>query len=48
MPAVLIECGFLSNPDECAKLSSDNYQRQLSRVIADAIASHLKRASLDS
>ena len=30
MPAVLIECGFLSNPEECKKLSEKDYQRQLS------------------
>lgn len=27
--AVLIECGFLSNPEECAALESDEYQKQL-------------------
>lgn len=27
--AVLIECGFLSNPDECAKLCEKEYQKQL-------------------
>jgi len=27
--AVLIECGFLSNPDECEKLSQKEYQREL-------------------
>ena len=47
MPAVLIECGFLSNPDECAKLSSEAYQRQLSCAIADSILSYIKRASFD-
>ena len=25
-PAVLIECGFLSNPEECEKLSQDDYK----------------------
>ncbi len=27
--AVLIECGFLSNPRECEKLSSEDYRKQL-------------------
>lgn len=36
-PAVLIECGFLSNPNECARLSSEEYQQQLSLAIALAI-----------
>ena len=28
-PAVLIECGFISNLDECAKLSKKEYQKEL-------------------
>ena len=28
-PAVLIECGFISNPEECAKLSQKEYQKEL-------------------
>ena len=28
IPAVLVECGFLSNPGECEKLCSDSYQTQ--------------------
>ncbi len=27
--AVLVECGFLSNPEECRRLSEKDYQRQL-------------------
>lgn len=34
VPAILIECGFLSNPEEAAKLGSQQYQEK----IADAIA----------
>lgn len=33
-PAVLIECGFLTNPEEEALLRDKDYQRQLSAVIA--------------
>lgn len=29
VPAILVECGFLSNGEEEAKLSSDQYQRQI-------------------
>lgn len=32
-PAVLIECGFLSNPDEAAALASDAYRQQLAQAI---------------
>ncbi len=37
VPAVLIECGFLSNPEELEKLKSEEYQRELASVIAAAI-----------
>ena len=35
-PAVLIECGFLTNPEEEAMLRDEDYQRRLSAVIAAA------------
>ena len=35
---ILIECGFLSNPEEEAKLRSDSYQKQLCCVIAGVIS----------
>ena len=35
-PAVLIECGFLTNPGEEAMLRDEDYQRKLSAVIAAA------------
>lgn len=28
-PAILIECGFLTNPEECKKLSEKEYQKEL-------------------
>ena len=28
-PCILVECGFLSNPEETAKLAADEYQRQM-------------------
>lgn len=37
-PGILIECGFLSNPEEEAKLRSPEYQKMLSCVIASAAA----------
>lgn len=33
-PGVLIECGFLSNPEEEAKLRSQEYQKELCCIIA--------------
>ena len=44
-PAVLVECGFLSNPEECAKLADSDYQKRLSAVLADTIADFVKNAS---
>lgn len=32
-PAILVECGFLSNPDDAAKLKSGAYQTALAAVI---------------
>ena len=39
-PAVLVECGFLSNPEECALLTSKEYQSKLSLVICAAILNY--------
>ena len=36
-PAVLVECGFLSNPEEAAQLNTEEYQRQLASVLLEAI-----------
>lgn len=37
IPALLIECGFLSNADEESKLNNDDYQSRLAWAIADSI-----------
>ncbi len=29
IPAIVVECGFLSNPEECKKLSDKNYQSEM-------------------
>ena len=39
MPAVLIECGFISNPDEAQKCADSHYQDIAADAIANAIAS---------
>lgn len=33
VPAVIVECGFISNPDECAKLVTNEYQKQMAYSI---------------
>lgn len=35
-PAILIECGFLTNPEEEAQLRDEDYQRKLAAVVAAA------------
>ena len=40
-PGVLVECGFLSNPEEEAQLRSKDYQQKLCIVIASTVANHL-------
>ncbi len=35
--AILIECGFISNPNDLQNLKSDTYQNKLARLIYDAI-----------
>lgn len=41
-PAVLIECGFLSNLEECEKLSKKEYQKQLSFWIVCGIIEYIE------
>lgn len=43
-PTVLIECGFLTNPEECAKLESTAYQKELSFVIFGAIMTYIQQS----
>ena len=42
IPAILAECGFLSNPDEEAKLLNDAYQSKIAWAIAEAIENYTK------
>ena len=41
IPAILVECGFLSNHPEEALLRSDTYQKKLSAVIASVCSTYL-------
>ena len=40
VPGVLIECGFLSNPNERYLLQRKNYQKKLSKIIVDSIITY--------
>lgn len=37
IPSILVECGFLSNPEEEKKLCSDDYRARLAWAVADAV-----------
>ncbi len=37
IPAILVECGFISNPQEEKKLNDEDYQARLAWAIADAV-----------
>ena len=41
--AVLIECGFLTNPEECEKLSKKDYQKELSFSIVCGIIEYIEK-----
>lgn len=40
-PTVIVECGFMSNPEESELLVDGKYQDKLATVIADAVLSYL-------
>ena len=40
-PAVLVECGFLSNQEETEKLKSTKYQKKIAYCIAEGIQNYL-------
>ena len=42
VPAVLVEVGFISNPQEGKKLTTKTYQRQLATAIAKGIEQYIK------
>ena len=43
--AVLIECGFLTNKEECEKLSKKEYQKELSFSIVCAIIEYIEKTN---
>lgn len=44
-PAILIECGFLSNAEESALLTSEEYRKQLSLAIFQGIVKYISAPS---
>ncbi|MDO5423809.1 MAG: N-acetylmuramoyl-L-alanine amidase [Eubacteriales bacterium] len=39
---LIVECGFLSNPEEAAKLETEEYQQQVAESICEGVAAYLK------
>ena len=39
VPTIIVECGFLSNPQEAEKLTEDGYQKKLAQAISSGIIS---------
>lgn len=42
-PAVMIECGFMSNPSEALKLKDESYQKEIALSIAAGIISYYEK-----
>ena len=42
-PAILVECGFLSNPEEARMLSDADYRQKIAKVIFDAIMQYISQ-----
>ena len=42
IPSILVECGFLSNPDEEAKLGDEKYRSKIAWAIASAVQNYTK------
>lgn len=42
VPAVLVECGFLSNPGEAQKLCSEQYQKDMAAAIYNGLIAYLE------
>ncbi|MCH5151513.1 MAG: N-acetylmuramoyl-L-alanine amidase [Clostridiales bacterium] len=40
-PSVIVECGFLSNADECAQLQTDGYRQQICNYIFSGVMLYL-------
>lgn len=45
VPAVLVECGFLSNPDELSLLTDPEYRQKMASVIFSSVCSYLSEES---
>ena len=42
VPAVMVECGFLSNPEELTKLKDETYRKQLAAAIVNGLLDYFR------
>lgn len=42
VPTIIVECGFLTNPEEAGKLESEEYQDSVAQAICDGAVEYLK------
>lgn len=42
VPTVIVECGFLTNPEEAEKLAGEEYQEKVAKAVADGIVECLE------
>ena len=47
-PSVLVECGFLSNPEDEQNLQDADYQQILAEAIADGVLAYLRKQDFSS
>ena len=47
-PAVLVECGFLSNPEEAKRLESQEYRQKLAFIIFSSLIQHISSGNQTS
>jgi N-acetylmuramoyl-L-alanine amidase len=43
VPTIIVECGFLTNPEEAAKLTEEEYQDQLAQAICEGVIKWLDK-----
>ncbi len=48
VPTVIVECGFLSNPEEETLLADENYQDRIVEAIYEGIAGYLNSSAIKS
>lgn len=44
VPTVIVECGFLTNPEEAEKLAGEDYQEQVAQAVTEGIKKCLREA----